>query len=80
MPPGCWLVALASQRLVDHHLATAVIGVLVLAAMLLLMRAKTDAGSIVADIMLMSAIMPVTQAGGRGPARPVASAGRVGLR
>lgn len=37
------------------------IGVLVLAvAMLLLMRAKTDADRRVADIMLMSAIMPVT--------------------
>lgn len=49
---------------------TAVIGVLVLAvAMLLLMRAKTDADRRVADIMLMSAIMPVTVAAA-GPARP----------
>lgn len=53
---------------------TAVIGVLVLAvAMLLLMRAKTDADRRVADIMLMSAIMPVTVAAAAAPPGPVGS-------
>ncbi|MCV7195025.1 type VII secretion integral membrane protein EccD [Mycobacterium angelicum] len=53
---------------------TAVVGVLVLTvAMLLLMRAKTDADRRVADIMLMSGIVPVTIAAAAAPPGPVGS-------
>lgn len=53
---------------------TAIVGVLVLSlAMLLLMRAKTDADRRVADIMLMSGIVPATIAAAAAPPGPVGS-------
>jgi type VII secretion integral membrane protein EccD len=53
---------------------TAVIGVLVFGvAMLLTMRAKTDPDRRVADIMLMSGLVPVTVAAAAAPPGPVGS-------
>lgn len=50
------------------------VGVVVLAvAMLLLMRARTDADRLVADIMLVSGIVPVTVAAAAAPPGPVGS-------
>jgi type VII secretion integral membrane protein EccD len=53
---------------------TSIIGALVLAvAMLLLMRAKTDADRRVADILLLSGIVPITVAAAAAPPGPVGS-------
>ncbi len=51
---------------------TAIVGALVLTvSMMLLMRAKTDADRRVADIMLMSGLVPVTVAAAAAPPGPV---------